>query len=139
MALIASTDDQPTLLAGAIEFSPLDIAMIIAVLAGAFVIVTSPGWVALAVTLAKRSRANGSRPWVGAVAGAGTGLVVSAVVAAVVGWLLGVTGSVGMLVAVALAWLTCWALAAGVSRRPAVPQPTVRPDDSSWAGGGWGR
>lgn len=45
---------QPTVLAGPIQFSPADIALILTVLAAAALLVTSPGWLLLAIVFGRR-------------------------------------------------------------------------------------
>lgn len=132
---------EPTVLAGAVEFSPADIALILAVLAAAAVVVTSPGWVVLAYVMGRRVPATAAanrRPWA-RVGGAVLGLTVSfgaasLVVAVDVG---------GVLAGVLAAWVACWGLAALLHRPPSAPAPVTDPgqalssrQDSTE---GWGR
>lgn len=122
-----------TVLAGPVEFSPADIALILAVLAGLFVAVMTPGWAVLGWAFARRRQARGpGRSWPHAVAGFATGLGVCGAVSAAVG---GTTssGSAAGVVAVLLSWGACWLLAWLVRRR--TPAADRQPAQTE----GWGR
>lgn len=134
---------EPTVLAGAIEFSPAEIALILAVLAAAAVVVTSPGWVVLAYAMGRRVPATAAasrRRWArvgGAVLGLGVSFGAASLALAVVDG--------GVLAGVLAAWVVCWGLAALLHRpasapapAPATdpgPAPASRPDSTE----GWGR
>lgn len=141
---------EPTVLAGPIEFSPAEIAGIVAVLAAFFVIVTSPGWVLVAVAAHRRRTARGpGSAWGAAVGGGLGGLLLCCGVAALVGALLQDLGGAAVFVAVLAAWVACWGLARWLSPRradrpaPGNPPPyPVRPServDSTGSDEGWGR
>ena len=142
---------EPTVLAGAVEFSPLDIALIVAVLIAAFVILTAPGWVVLAFVMG-RLPAPGATPrkrWAARVGGAFAGLAICAGTGSLIGPVLGLPSIVN----VPLTWGACWALAALLHRRtptsglPPVPAPLpssvvpgpVPPPVPPATGQGWGR
>jgi hypothetical protein len=120
---------EPTVLAGAIEFSPVDIAAIIAVLAALFVAVTSPGWLVLALVAGRRPgpAATPRRRWMMRAAGGLAGIGISAAMAA----LLGAMGDQGFFVGILAGWAACWALAARLRKRSATPSTTTPQ--------GWGR
>jgi hypothetical protein len=125
---------EPTVLAGPVEFSSGEIAMILAVLAGIFVVVMSPGWALVAFAAHRRRQAQRPGPAPGAaVLGAAGGLVVCCAVSALVGVLLrGSLGSATGFLAVLASWATCGAVAWWLGLHPerSVPQSTD---------GGWGR
>ena len=140
---------EPTVLAGAIEFSPAEIALIVAVLIAAFVVVTSPGWVVLAFVMG-RLPAPGATPrrrWAARSAGAAAGLAISVAAGSLVGLVL---DRVSLLLTVPVAWGACWALAALLHRRapapgsaapvpsPVAPGPMLPPAPPA-TGEGWGR
>jgi hypothetical protein len=107
-----------TVLAGAIEFSPADIAAILAVIVGLFLVVTAPGWLTLGWAAARQARRHGRRPWVAAVGGGAAGIAVSVAVSGAAGVLIGEAG--GIYVAGPVAVLTSWALCGLLARRLAV-------------------
>ena len=120
-----------TVLAGPVQFSPAEIAFIVAVLAAAALVLTAPGWLVLGFAARQRATAAGAGrsgrgwAWVG---GALTGMGTSAVVAAVVN-----SADVGGVWAMVLAsWASCWCLALAVRPRDGARQA---PDASE----GWGR
>ena len=129
-----------TVLAGPLEFSPADIALILAVLAAAALIVTSPGWVVLAVVMGRRvpATAPASRRRWARVGGGLLGMAVSfgassLAVAVDVG---------GVLAGVLAAWVACWGLAALLHRPPSVPaqtHPAPAPETHQDSTEGWGR
>lgn len=131
-----------TVLAGPIEFSPADIALILAVLAAAAVVVSSPGWVVLAYVMGRRLPATAAasrRRWA-RVGGAVLGIALSFGAASLALALI----DDGVLAGVLAAWAACWGLAALLHRpRPAPaaaapdpgPAPASRPDSTE----GWGR
>ena len=142
---------EPTVLAGPIQFSPAEIAMIVSVLALLFVAVTAPGWVALAVASGRRSRAHGRRPWGARAAGAMAGLAISVVVTASTVAVFE-QHSAAALVGIVDPWAICAALAALLVRHrtpqrqnpaglppalDAVDAPTGHDGTSSRQG--WGR
>ncbi len=134
---------EPTLLAGAVEFSPLDIAMIVAVLAALALVVSAPGWLTLAVVAARAAGPGASRArrWSRGAGGALAGIAVSAAVFAVVAGLLDHLFS-ATVPAVLAAWVACWALAYAVhgsaAARPPLP---AQPPGVAGRGSeeGWGR
>ena len=131
-----------TVLAGPLEFSPADIALILAVLAAAAVIVTSPGWVVLAYVMGRRVPATAPasrRRW----ARVGGGLLGMAVSFGAVSLVVAVDVG-GVLAGVLAAWVACWGLAVLLHRpASAAPAPPTdrgpalapRPDSTE----GWGR
>jgi uncharacterized membrane protein (DUF4010 family) len=125
---------EPTVLAGPVEFSPADIALILAVLAGIFVAVMAPGWALVAFAAHRRRKAQRPGPALGAaLLGAAGGLVVCCAVSALVGALLGDSlGSTAGFLAVLGSWATCGAVALWLSPRAEHTVP-ARTD------GGWGR
>jgi hypothetical protein len=132
---------EPTVLAGAIEFSPAEIALIIAVLAVAFVVVTAPGWLVLSIVMGRRP-APGATPglrWAARAGGAVMGLAISVGVGSLVNGVLGGSfGSVSPILAVLAAWGACWALAGLLRRQPAAATPTA-PGRPTANDQGWGR
>jgi len=129
---------EPTVLAGPIQFSPAEIALILAVITVSALVLAAPGWVALAFVVGRRAPGGSSAgrraaAWAG---GALLGIAVSGGVGAVVAALLdGSDHSVlGM---VAAAWVSCWALALAL-HRPRPPAPASAGKASS-TGAGWGR
>lgn len=125
-----------TVLAGAIEFSPFDIALILAVLALFFVAVTAPGWVALAASMGARSRRGGPRV-AASVGGALLGMVVSGLA-----WALGIAlvgqfaSYAGVLLSAPLGWAGCWGVAVQLRRRRPVDDGN---GTTTATGEGWGR
>lgn len=146
---------EPTVLAGAIEFSPAEIAAILAVLAGLFVVLTSPGWGFVACAAHRRRAARGpGRTWPAALGGALAGLVLCGGVAVLVGPLVESVGGVGFLFLVAATWAACGVLALLLmpARGTSVTKAAQTPGTESWlrdgtagsaqSGGreqGWGR
>ena len=132
---------EPTVLAGPVEFSSAEIAMILAVLAGIFVVVMSPGWALVAFAAHRRRTAQRPGPAPGAaLLGAGGGLVVCCAMSALVGALLGDSlGSTAGILAVLASWATCGAVALRLTPRA---EPDHRPAErpvSERTDGGWGR
>ena len=123
---------EPTVLAGAIEFSPAEIALILAVLAALFLALTSPGWLVVGYAFGRRSRSR-SR-WPARIGGAALGIALSAAVSAVVGALLDGFEYVA-LAAVIASWCTCWGLALLLRRGTVSPAGGARPPVQE----GWGR
>jgi hypothetical protein len=120
---------EPTVLAGAIEFSPAEIAAIIAVLAALFLAVTAPGWLVLAYSAGRRPgpTATNGRRWAMRIGGGLAGIGICSAAAG----LLGAVGEQGFFVGILAGWGVCWFLAAQLRRRTAEPGPTVPQ--------GWGR
>lgn len=129
---------EPTVLAGPIEFSPAEIALIIAVLAAAFVVVTAPGWLLLSIVMGRRPApgATPGRRWAARIGGAVLGLALSVAAGSLVNLLL---GSVSPVLAVLAAWCACWALAALLHRRRAPATRAAPPGPPAGTGQGWGR
>jgi hypothetical protein len=129
---------EPTVLAGPVEFSPAEIAMILAVMAGVFVALMSPGLALVAFAAHRRRRAQRPGPAFGAaLLGAAGGLVVCCAVSALVGGLLGDSlGSTAVILAVLASWAACGAVALWLAPRA---EPARQADRSVTAGGGWGR
>lgn len=140
---------EPTVLAGAIEFSPAEIALIIAVLIAASIVVTAPGWVVLSIVLG-RLPAPGATPakrWWARIGGALAGFAISAAAVSLVGSVIGFS----LILSVPIAWAACWALAALLHRRtlvtrvlvppplPGRPGPVPPPAPPTTTGQGWGR
>jgi hypothetical protein len=126
---------EPTVLAGPIEFSPAEIAAIIAVLAGLFVVLTSPGWGLVAYAAHRRRAARGpGRTWPAALGGALAGLAVCAGAAALVGGLVQSLGGVGFLFVVLAAWM-----AGGLLALVLMPTGGDRRTAPGSEGEGWGR
>ena len=132
---------EPTVLAGPVEFSPAEIAFFLAVLAGIFVVVMSPGWAVVAFAAHRRRRAQRPGSAVGAaLLGAAGGLVVCCGVSALMGGLLADSlGSTTGIVAVLASWAACGAVALRLTPR-AEPdsRPAERPVPEN-TDGGWGR
>ena len=130
---------EPTVLAGPVEFSPAEIAFFLAVLAGIFVVVMSPGWALVGFAAHRRRKAQRPGSAAGAaLLGAGGGLVICCAVSALVGGLLGDSlGSTAMILAVLASWGSCGAVALRLSSR-SEPDPR-QADGSVPADGGWGR
>lgn len=132
---------EPTVLAGPVEFSPAEIAVILAVMAGIFVAVMAPGWALVALAAQRRRKAQRPGPAPGAaLLGAAGGLVVCCAVSALVGGVLGDSiGSTAGIIAVLASWATCGAVAlrlaapAGANHRQAQGAGPASTD------GGWGR
>jgi len=115
----------PTVLAGAIEFSPAEIALFVAVLVAASLVVTSPGWLVLSIVMGRRpaSGATPGRRWAARVGGAAAGLAICAAAGSIVGlvpW-----GGVSLLLTVPVGWAACWALAAVLNPGRPAPAPTA--------------
>jgi hypothetical protein len=132
---------EPTVLAGPVEFTPAEIALFLAVLAGIFVAVMSPGWALVAVAAHRRRKAQRPGPAPGAaLLGAAGGLVVCCAVSALVGALLADSlGSTAGFLAVLASWATCGAVAL---RLTPGAEPDPRPAERPVPGrteGGWGR
>jgi fucose permease len=132
---------EPTVLAGPVEFSPADVALIVAVLAGLFIAIMSPGWALVAVAAYRRSKAQ--RPGRGAGAAAGGavgGLLVCAAVSAVVGSLRQEVGGAAGILAVLASWAACAAIARWLWPRAEPDQPArAGADRADGAEEGWGR
>ncbi len=134
---------EPTVLAGPIEFSPAEIALIVAVLAAIFVALTAPGWALLSFAAYRRRKAQRPGPaWGSALVGAVAGLVLCAAVAATTGSVLQSVGFAGGVVSVLAAWVSCWAVAfwlappstfrASGSPAPHAPAPPAQPTSEGW-------
>lgn len=124
---------EPTVLAGAVEFSPAEIALIVAALAAAFVVVTAPGWVVLAVVMGRRTSATTTAGrWAVRAGGALAGLALSAGAGALVSQ---VSGGPSLGLTVPATWGCCWALAAVLHRS----RPAQRVPSRPVSGPGWGR
>lgn len=143
---------EPTVLAGAIEFSPAEIALILAVLAAAALVVTAPGWLVLGVVTGRWAGPNApaGRRWATGIGGAVLGIALSAGVTATFGAAFE-RFSFAVPLGVLASWAACWALAAAL-RRTAAPPGALAPartvpgtPDRSVPGtpdrseGGWGR
>ncbi len=131
---------EPTVLAGPIQFSPAEIALILAVITASALVLAAPGWVALAFVVGRRAPAGSSggrraAAWAG---GALLGIAVSGGVGAVMAALLdGSDHSVlGM---VAAAWVSCWALALALALRRAEAARAGTYEECASTGAGWGR
>jgi hypothetical protein len=119
---------EPTVLAGAIEFSPAEIALIVAVLVAAFVVVTAPGWVVLAVVTGRRPGPDatpGGR-WAARAGGALGGLALSVAAGSLVNRL---AGEITPVLGVLGAWAACWTVAAALHR----PRRAAPPAGEGWA------
>ena len=131
---------EPTVLAGPVEFTPAEIAFFLAVLAGIFVVVMSPGIALVAFAAHRRRKAQRPGSAAGAaLLGAAGGLVLCCAVSALVGGLLGDSlGSTAAIIAVLASWAGCGAVALRLSSRA---EPDPRPADGSVSApdGGWGR
>jgi hypothetical protein len=127
---------EPTVLAGPIEFSPAEIAAILAVLAGLFVVLTSPGWGLVAYAFHRRRAARGpGSTWPAAVGGALVGLAVSAGAAALIGGLARSVGGGGFVLVVLAAWAACGALSLlllATQTRAAQTGSDPRPGSQGW-------
>ncbi len=134
---------EPTVLAGPVEFSPADIALIVAVLAAIFIALMVPGWAVLSFAAYRRRRAQSPGPaWGSALVGAIAGLVVCAGVAALTGSVAQSLGFAGGVLSVLAAWATCWAIAfwlappstfrASGSAAPGTPAPPAQPTSEGW-------
>ena len=133
---------EPTVLAGPIEFSPAEIAFIVAVLAAMFIAVTAPGWVLLGFAAHRRRKAQRPGPaWGSALVGAVGGLVVCVGVASLMGSLLSSAGFLGAVFGVVAAWAACWAIAYAIMPRSTVPGSDVGSPASPTmpTSEGWGR
>jgi len=133
---------EPTVLAGPIEFSPAEIALIFAVIAAMFIGLMAPGWAALAYAAHARRKAQGDGPgWPSAVGGSICGLILCAGVAALCGALLQDLGLFGIVVGVAASWASCWAVAYAIkprsTSRTSNATPAHRPSPPTSEG--WGR
>ncbi|MGH8969438.1 MAG: hypothetical protein ACRDV1_05770 [Actinomycetes bacterium] len=124
---------EPTVLAGPVEFSPADIALILAVLAAGALLVSAPGWAVLAVVMGRR-KGPGASPgnrWRARIGGGLLGIAVSAAVAALIGVVLNGLDYI-LVVEVVAGWGACWALAYALLPRESVAD---RPATTQ----GWGR
>ncbi len=136
---------EPTVLAGPVEFSPADIALIVAVLAAIFIALTAPGWAVLSFAAYRRRKARRPGPaWGSAVVGAVAGIVVCAAVAALTGSVVHSLGLVGGLVGVLAGWVSCWAIAAWLAppstfRASGSPAPQASAPPAQPTSEGWGR
>jgi hypothetical protein len=133
---------EPTVLAGPVEFSPAEIALIVAVLAAIFVAVTAPGWAILGFAAHRRRKAQRPGPaWGAAVVGGISGLVVCFGVASLLGALTGSLGMLGAVVGVVASWVACWAIAYAITPRSTRSAPdTSSPSyPASPTSEGWGR
>lgn len=119
---------QPTVLAGAIEFTPADVAAVLAVLAALFLLVTAPGWLLLAYAAGRRpgASATSARRWATRVGGGLTGIALCSGSAAAISALVDEAFVVGIVVG----WAACWLLAARLRPRAAAATTTAQ---------GWGR
>ncbi len=116
------------MLAGPVEFSPAEIAALVAILIGMFVVVTAPGWAALGYACVRRRRGRGAGPvWPAALGGSLGGLAVSFGVCSV---LVGLLPGPGVVIAVLLSWCACWGLAA-VLTRDLPPRATTKTSTST--------
>jgi hypothetical protein len=118
---------EPTVVSGPVEFSPADIAAIIAVLAALFIAVTAPGWLVLAIVAGQRPATTPGRRWAMRVGGGLAGLAICAAAAA----LLAAVGAEGFYLGIVGGWAVCWLLAARMRRR--APRTAPAPPE------GWGR
>jgi small-conductance mechanosensitive channel len=128
---------EPTVLAGPVVFSPAEIALFVAILAGLFVLVMAPGWALVGVAAHRRQRARRPGPAKAAAAGgAFGGLLVCCAVSGLVG-AVGANSGAGVLLAVLGSWAACAALAWWLAPRArsgaAVRAGHARHDE------GWGR
>lgn len=128
-----------TVLAGPLEFSPADVALILAVLTAAALIVTSPGWVVMGVVMGRRvpATAPASRRRWARVGGGLLGMAVSFGASTLAVALV----DNGVLVGVLAAWAACWGLAVLVHRSsaPTGPAPALPPAPGQDSTEGWGR
>lgn len=126
-------------LAGPIQFSPADIALILAALAASYVALTAPGWLVLATAAGRRVPADAppGQRWSARVAGALGGLALSGVVYTITWALLDhVMDEIILPVGTVAAWVGCFVLARAL-RRPGPAAPARRETGS--APEGWGR
>lgn len=134
-----------TVLAGPLEFSPADVALILAVLTAAALIVTSPGWVVMGVVMGRQvpATAPASRRRWARVGGGLLGMAVSFGASTLAVALV----DNGVLVGVLAAWAACWGLAVLVHRSSAPtgpapapePAPALPPAPGQDSTEGWGR
>lgn len=122
---------EPTVLAGAIEFSPAEIAAVLAVLAALFLLVTAPGWVVLAHAAGRRP-APDPRSWARTVGGGLLGIGIICATAA----FLGAVGDPGLWFGIVAGWGVCWFLAAQLRNRTTVPSASAQQAPTPE---GWGR
>ena len=136
---------EPTVLAGPVEFSPADIALIVAVLAAIFLALTAPGWALLSFAAYRRRKAQRPGPaWGSALIGAAAGIVLCGGVAATTGSVLQSVGFGGGVLAVLAAWVSCWAVAFWLAppstfRAPGSPAPQPPAPPAHPTSEGWGR
>ena len=132
---------EPTVLAGPVEFSPAEIAFFLAVLAGIFVVVMSPGMALVGFAAHRRRKAQRPGSAVGAaLLGAAGGLVICCAVSALVGGLLGDSlGSTAMILAVLASWGSCGAVALRLSSSAEADPGQAGGSGSARPDGGWGR
>lgn len=129
-----------TVLAGPVEFSPAEIAAIVAFLIGIFVVVTAPGWASLGFACVRRRRARGAGPvWPAALGGSLGGLALSFGICSV---LVGLLPGPGVVIAVLLSWCACWGLSVALTRD--LPRRTTTPATATTSEvpsppEGWGR
>jgi hypothetical protein len=130
---------EPNVLAGPVEFSPAEIALILAVLAGIFVALTAPGWAVLGFAAHRRRKAQRPGPaWGAAVIGGISGLVICFGVGSLLGALSHSLGIVGAGVGVVASWVACWAVAYAIHHTGAT-SPTSASSATSSTSEGWGR
>ena len=138
---------EPTVLAGPVEFSPAEIALIVAVLAAMFVAVMAPGWAVLALRRPPPPQGPAARPRLGRrPCSARIGGLVVCVGVAVADRVRCCT-SVGHRSAASsaslAAWAACWAIAYAHQRRrstfrgrrrasPASPARPAQPTSEGW-------
>ena len=132
---------EPTVLAGPVEFTPAEIAFFLAVLAGIFVVVMSPGMALVAFAARRRRKAQRPGSAAGAaLLGAAGGLVLCCAVSALVGGLLGDSlGSTAMILAVLASWATCGAVALRLTPSAEADPGKAGGSGSATPDGGWGR
>jgi protein-S-isoprenylcysteine O-methyltransferase Ste14 len=96
------------------ELSGADFLLILLLWAGLCVVVTAPGWVAVALAARRRRTARGpGRSWPATTAGALVGLFLSAVVVPAVAERLP-SGDAASAAGVLAGWVACWLLALAV-------------------------
>jgi hypothetical protein len=132
---------EPTVLAGPVEFSPAEIALILAVMAGIFVAVMAPGWALVAFAAQRRRKTQRPGPAPGAaLLGAGGGLVVCCAVSALVGGVLGDSlGSTAGIIAVLASWAACGAVALRLAAPTGADHRQAQGSGPAGTDGGWGR
>ena len=135
---------EPTVLAGPVEFSPAEIALMIAVLVAISVAVTAPGWAVLGFAAHRRRKAQRPGPaWGAAVIGGISGLVVCFGVGSLLGTLTHSLGMLGVVVGVVASWVACWGIAYAIiprsSSRSADAGPSSSTSPSRPSSEGWGR